>query len=135
MIKILKLVTGESLIGDINNPDSDPLVINDPMTIRTFQDEDSTSMGLSYALSIAEETFLVIDKKHVLTLYTPQGILKEYYMHAVENTEEDKNAAADEIEAALKYMLRRKKHRELMLEQAKKQYTEWYVKQANTSIH
>lgn len=135
MIKILKLVTGETLIADISDPDSDPLVVHEPMAIRTYQDEDSISMGLSYALSIAEESFLVIDKKHVLTLYTPQSILKEYYKQTIEYTEEDKNNAAEEIAAALKYMMLKKRSKQKMIEQAEKQYTEWYIRASNTSIH
>jgi hypothetical protein len=102
MIKIIKLVSGESIIGELEADSIDPAVVYDPMVIDIYKDEDDNShMRLVTANALSSEEHLVFEKKHVLTFYQPQDILVEYYHQVRHMVSEDKVIAEEKIGEAL----------------------------------
>lgn len=102
MIKIIKLVSGESIIGELEAESIDPAVVYDPMVIDVYRDEDDAPhMRLVTANALSSDEYLVFEKKHVLTYYQPQDILVEYYQQIRHVTLEDKAHAEQKISEAL----------------------------------
>ena len=53
MIKILKLVSGETIIGELEADSVDPAVVHDPMVIEVYRDNDyETQLKLHSATSL-----------------------------------------------------------------------------------
>ena len=91
MIKILKLVSGETIIGELEADSVDPAVVHDPMVIEVYRDNDyETQLKLHSATSLSITDYLVFEKKHILTYYQPQDILVEYYNEVRPFGKEDK---------------------------------------------
>lgn len=131
MIKIAKLITGETLIGWVDNTDNDPFTISNPMSIYTYSTEDGIGMALRNAVSLAEEDYLVISKRNVLTFYTPTSILKEYYNEILDSIEEDGDFTDDQIRDALAAERQRKLKKKVLEKRAEMQVKEW-LRSSNT---
>lgn len=131
MIKIAKLITGESLIGWIDNTDNDPFTISNPMSICSYNTEDGIGMALRNAVSLAEEDYLVISKRNVLTFYTPTIILKEYYNEILDSIDEDGDFTNEQIRDALAAERQRKLKRRVLEKRAEMQVKEW-LRSSNT---
>lgn len=104
-IKILKLTTKETLIGEIETDNIDlteDVVLHDPMIIDIFfDDSDNTVMRLRSALSLSVEDFLIFQPKHILTFYTPPSIMVRYYTKIRQNIRSDKQFVNDMIKEAI----------------------------------
>jgi len=131
MIKIAKLITGETLIGSIENTDDDPFTITNPMSIYTYNTDDGVGMALRHAVSLAEEDYLIISKKNVLTFYTPKAILKEYYNEILDSLDEDVEYYDDQIRDALSAERQRKLKNKILEKRAEMQVKEW-LRSSNT---
>lgn len=105
-IKLIKLITKETLIGEIETDTIDfteEIVIHDPMIVDVFSDDnDDTSLRLRSALSLSLEDFLIFQPKHVLTFYSPPVILEQYYNKIRSFIRADKEYVTEMIEEAIK---------------------------------
>jgi hypothetical protein len=118
MIKIIKLVSGETLIGELEADSIDPAIIYDPMIIEVFRDEYyDAKLRLASAVSLSADDFLVFERKHVLTHYTPQSILVEFYRQMLPLVSEDKKYAEQKIEEALEGVIQSKTEKEDFFDQ------------------
>lgn len=69
MIKIIKLVSGESIIGELEAESIDPAVVYDPMVIDVYRDEDDAPhMRLVTANALSSDEYLVFEKKTCIDL-------------------------------------------------------------------
>lgn len=110
MIKIIKLISGETIIGELEADSIDPAVIYDPMVIEVYKDESEMShMRLNSAVSLSNADYLVFEKKHVLTFYQPLDILIKYYKEVRSYVDEDRKFAESRIEDALENIAEYKK--------------------------
>jgi len=134
MIKILKLVSGETIIGELEADSVDPAVVHDPMVIEVYRDNDyETQLKLHSATSLSIADYLVFEKKHILTYYQPQDILVEYYNEVRPFGKEDKKLAEQKIGDALHDLIDTEREKEEFIEKLNKLFLTQGV--ANTNIH
>ena len=134
MIKILKLVSGETIIGELEADSVDPAVVYDPMIIEVYHDRNhETKMKLLSATSLSVTDYLVFEKKHILTYYQPQDILVEYYNEVRPFGKEDKKLAEQKIGDALHDLIDTEREKEEFIEKLNKLFLTQGV--ANTNIH
>jgi len=112
MIVVIKLVTGESIIGAVQYTSIDQLLcqgtirITDPMSI----DRDEDGMKLRDSLMLSEQEVLIFRQDDIITSYIPITPLVDYYTKALvyaksftkPNTISQISEAIQDIEFALK---------------------------------
>lgn len=79
MIKILKLVTGEEIIGDVNRNGAN-WRINNPMYIDNLQDMEGnfmTKLSLMQPFTKDEEVFF--HESHIITSFSVISVVELYY--------------------------------------------------------
>lgn len=94
MLKILHLVSGETLIGDIKNniDESATYTIEHPFLMEIVDDSDEGSgIRMEYLLAFSKDNCVHIKKNVVLYDYNPSNRLEEYYGRLVEFTAKHEN--------------------------------------------
>lgn len=94
MLKILHLVSGETLIGDIKNniDESATYTIEHPFLMEIAEDLDEGSgLRMEYLLAFSKDNCVHIKKNVVLYDYNPSNRLEEYYGRLVEFTAKHEN--------------------------------------------
>ena len=86
MIVIVKLTTGQEIIGEI---DDEALTLDDlyynienPMTFVGIEDTGVSSLRLRDVMLLSDESMITIPTKHIITHYAPSKVLSEYYLKA-----------------------------------------------------
>ena len=103
MIRIVKLINGEEIIGDVEEDTSEFFNIHDPMLIETTQSQQGyRGTGLSNMLSLSTDDFITIDRKNVLTSFTVKDIIKEYYARVRQTLKSDSTYLESSIKQAIK---------------------------------
>lgn len=134
MIKILKLVSGESIIGELEADSVDPAVVYDPMIIEVYRDRDhDTHMKLISAVSLSVSDYLVFERKHILTYYQPLNIMVKYYNEVRPFGAEDKKLAEEKIGEALESLIEDQQEEKELLDKINQIFVTQGV--ANTNIH
>lgn len=85
MITILRLTTGEDLIGEIEEDwtqEDEYCNLVHPMVIVSARDETGGAMKLRDFFLLSEETLLSVPMEFILTWYEPTHTLQEYYKKA-----------------------------------------------------
>lgn len=92
MIKVLNLINGDEIIGDINEDDVSEITINYPFHMSIVDDlEDGTGVRMDYTLAFSKETSVQIKKTSVLYAYIPSKRMEDYYNRLVEYTAKREN--------------------------------------------
>lgn len=87
MKKILHLVNGEMVIGDLESePDATAdVVIYHPMYIvQTMSDMAAVGFKLEDMLLFSSDDYVLVKQKNIVTTLTPSSSISEYHTHAVE---------------------------------------------------
>jgi hypothetical protein len=94
MIKILHLISGETLIGDVKN-DTDisaTYIIEQPFMMDIIDDSDEGSgVRMDYLLAFSKDNGVHIKKNVVLYDYNPSDRMERYYNKLVEYTVKHEN--------------------------------------------
>ena len=78
-IKIVKLITGDEIIGEIIKGQG--VIIEKPASVfASVNAQGQQQVGISNALSLSTDKKLVIKNEHVLYMYTPTTKLAEAYI-------------------------------------------------------
>ncbi len=81
-VKILKLITGEELIGKIVNDDENGIEIDNPANIHMAPTQDSRmQLYLIPYAPYAEKDRFTLSKQHVIMQYEPNTDLLNKYNH------------------------------------------------------
>jgi hypothetical protein len=92
-IKILRLVTGEDVIGEVSVDDADGYVVNKPALIGMVNDPSGNpSMALQRYLPHSEEgddVAIRIGSSHVIFSFAPLAEIVEHYGKAFSGSEGD----------------------------------------------
>lgn len=85
MITILRLTTGEEIIGEIENElltKNEYYNILNPMLIVSSREDDGGAMKLRDYFLLSDEEVLSLPARQVLAEYTPTYTMQEYYKKA-----------------------------------------------------
>lgn len=79
MIYVLRLVTGDEIVCDVESLDmtSDEIVVQDPMEI--VSSDGSGAMYLRSSLMLSDEDYLIIPTSKIVYSYPPSEPLVRYY--------------------------------------------------------
>ena len=105
MIKVFKLTTKETVMGELESPiqAGEPILLYDPMVIEVYENEYGDMMlRLRSAISLSEDDYLPFEYKHILTHYTPLSMLEEYYNKIRVELKSGKEFINDIIKDAIK---------------------------------
>lgn len=103
MIRIVKLISGEEIIGDVEEDTSEFFNVHDPMLLETTMSQSGyRGTGLSNLLSLSTDTFITIERKNVLTTYAVKDIIKEYYVRVRQTLKTDATYLESSIRQAIK---------------------------------
>ena len=85
MIKIVKLINGEEIIGDVEGDFSEFYNIFEPFNI-TYVDEEKYGVGvkLDYILAFSQNNCVTIKNNSVIYSYMPSSSLQDYYEKLIE---------------------------------------------------
>ncbi len=85
MIKIVKLINGEEIIGDVEGDFSQFYNIFEPFNIK-YVDEEKYGVGvkLDYILAFSQNNCVTIRNNSVIYSYMPSNNLQSYYEKLVE---------------------------------------------------
>lgn len=97
MIKIVRLVTGEEIIGDIVTEGYSSYTITRPMVIvqGSFANYEVAMKLTDYLLFSSEKT-ITIPEKSVVTMYKPLDSFEKYYITYIEYSDRVTKAAIKE---------------------------------------
>jgi hypothetical protein len=85
MIKVLNLINGEEIIGDVNEDDVSEYSISYPFYMTIVDDTDQgTGVRMDYVLAFSKQTSVQIRKTDVLYSYIPSDRMEKYYHRLVE---------------------------------------------------
>jgi F0F1-type ATP synthase alpha subunit len=80
MIKCVKLITGEDLIGDVIEHDLDVVKLKNPLTIVLMpSDQTHFSVGLAPYLPFSNQKEFTFLGKHILLMFDPVAEMKNDY--------------------------------------------------------
>ena len=77
-VMILKLVTGEEIIADVQNPNIDPVVIKNPVRIIVIPskvDTKTPNIGFAPWADFSDDKSFKLDKAHIICIMEP---IKEF---------------------------------------------------------
>lgn len=82
MTIIVRLTTGEDIIGEVAEETEAHLSIEHPMVIVSSRDDNGGAMKLRDFFLLSDETTLALPWEMILTDYTPTYTMQEYYKKA-----------------------------------------------------
>jgi hypothetical protein len=86
MITVIQLVSGDTIIGDIEELDSE-YIIHNPFFMEIVDDtEQGSGIRMDYLLAFSKDNCVHIKKNVVMYNYTPSDMMEEYYNRLVEYT-------------------------------------------------
>ena len=90
MIRIVKLINGETIIGEVDGDFSEFYNIYDPF-VMTYVDDSIHGNGfkLNYLLEFSEKNYVTIRNSMVIYDYIPSKAVHEYYIKLVEYKNEN----------------------------------------------
>jgi hypothetical protein len=103
-IKILRLQDGEDIIASYHIDESKMVVMNNPMTLffkRISSGKSMVMMAPWLPLELIGENTAKLYETSVLTMIEPKKSLVDYYLSAVEDSNEMIKMSADAIDEAL----------------------------------
>jgi hypothetical protein len=104
MIKLIKLISGDTMIGDYEDGE-DCVILHEPMIVNIYKTSpEESTLGLHYALTLSSDTYLVFQKRNIITAYNPTDILKEYYMETIKTVNYDREYSDEVIEDSLLFL-------------------------------
>lgn len=101
MIQIIITITGDEIIGELNNrlSSDEPYSIMNPMYIIGRHDEYGVNaLRLRNVLLLSDDDVITIPKQHIVAQYKPSTMMGQYYTKAVDF---DKKYGRPEIEGQL----------------------------------
>jgi hypothetical protein len=122
-IKIVRLKTGEDIIGNLCNKEDGDMDITEPMSVEVVdQGEHRPGLVMSHWLPIQliKKNEITINSRDVLTMFDPNEEFCEYYQHAV-----------DKLHAVLKA----KEYTDLLSDEEIEQVMESLIESKGQSIH
>lgn len=117
MIKVLNLVNGDAIIGDVGDDDTPEYSISYPFYMSIVDDPDQGSgVRMDYLLAFSKDTSVQIRRTDVLYSYMPSKRMEDYYARLVEYTTSRENDkilqetidSMDEMDQRYKQLLSRK---------------------------
>ena len=103
MITIVKLISGEEIIGEVEEDVSEFFNIHDPMLLESTTSQSGyIGTGLSNMLSLSTDVFITVDRKNVLTTFAVKDIIKEYYVRVRQTINDDAMYLESNIRQAIK---------------------------------
>lgn len=78
MIKIIRLINGEDIIGDITENKKET-IINNPLFLYYEREEESLYMTPWLPLELVEENVATIPNEHIMTTVKPKQNVIDYY--------------------------------------------------------
>ena len=103
MITIVKLLSGEEIIGEVEEDVSEFFNIHDPMLLESTTSQSGyRGTGLSNILSLSTDVFITVDRKNVLTTFAVKDIIKEYYVRVRQTIKDDAMYLESNIRQAIK---------------------------------
>lgn len=113
MIKVTHLISGEVLIGKVEE-NEDEYIITHPFLMEIIDDSnESSGIRMDYLLAFSKDNCVHIKKNVVLYNYNPSNRMEEYYSRLVEFTMKRENDESlkqtlegmDEMESRLQSLL------------------------------
>lgn len=94
MIKMIQLVTGDSLIGDLRGYENDALdmiALHKPAKVMELQVEDGDSYNYTYGITryapFAKDDLYMVRKSSICMICEPSEGIKAYYLNTVADVE------------------------------------------------
>lgn len=87
MIKIIRLINGEDIIGDITENKKET-VVNKPFTLFYEREEESLFMTPWLLLELVEENIATIPNEHITTTVKPKQNVVDYYNEVIARYDE-----------------------------------------------
>ena len=83
---ILKLVSGETIIADVNTSTKENHInVTDPLVLRTGIDDDNRMVMSMYKWMETAQTTFTIEKSHVILRAAPSEPIIDYYNEVLED--------------------------------------------------
>jgi hypothetical protein len=98
MIKMIQLISGDHIIGDLrgyDNPELDLIALHKPAKVMEMSVPDENGDGISYTYGItryapfAKDNLYMVRKSSICTICEPTESIKAYYLNTVTDKEEE----------------------------------------------